>query len=76
MTDFTYNGFKVVELDSFPTNSNPFHHDSYNMGQQIGTNITAMFANHSTEKMRYLILVDNKTGKRVKIFMPSEPAAK
>lgn len=58
---------KVSYLESFPPNSNPFHHDFYNMGTNIGTNVTVMMGNHDNEECRYLIIVDRKTGKRLRI---------
>lgn len=57
----------VKTMESFPPNSNPFHHDYFNMGQQIGENLVMMFRNHPDEKMKYMILVDTKTGKRLSI---------
>ena len=57
----------VKTMEPFPPNSNPFQHDYFNMGQQIGENLVMMFRNHPHEKMKYLILVDTKTGKRVAI---------
>ena len=57
---------EVIEKESIPPNSNPYHYDLYNMGTDLGNNITAMFGNHRKERMRYLILINNNTGKRIR----------
>jgi hypothetical protein len=48
---------------------NPFLHDGVNMGQHIGAGLLLMYGNFSTEKCRYLILVDETTGERVRIII-------
>ena len=53
----------------FSRDNNPFNHDSYNMGQTMGTNLMLMFANHTTEECQSLILVNRQTGERVMIHM-------
>lgn len=58
---------KIETLPSIPPNSNPFHHDRWNMGQAIGEDLYMMFSNHDSQPMEFMILVDTKTGKRVKI---------
>jgi hypothetical protein len=67
---------QIEELAALPTtqdqrggfqNCNPFHHDAYHMGQQIGKNLIMMHANHPDEICKYLILVDQLTGKQVRI---------
>lgn len=55
------------KLDSFPPNSNPFHHDAYHMGTQIGSNCTIMHPNHSNKECDYIIVINTKTGERLKI---------
>lgn len=62
-------GFKVEKMPSTPAKENPFLHDLYHMGTQLGSNIMAMFANHSDKEMKYLILINCDTGKRIKIRM-------
>jgi len=46
---------------------NPFCQDAFNMGEQIGTNVTVMFGNHDHEHCDYLIVVNTKTGERIRI---------
>lgn len=58
---------KMSEMESFPPNSNPFIHDSYNMGTKMGKDLMVMHGNHSDEECRYLLLVNTKTGKRMKV---------
>ncbi len=58
--------FEIENLEPIPANANPFHHDLFNMGQRLGDNVYAMFGNHDTEEMKYLILIDVTTGERVK----------
>ena len=58
---------KVELLSSFPPGENPFCHDHFNMGQTMGKNVTVMFGNHSSEEMGYLIVVNTRTGERIKI---------
>lgn len=60
---------KIEKMTSFPENSNPYNHDLYHMGRDIGTDLMMMFANHSSEKMEYFILVNTKTGERTKVVI-------
>lgn len=46
---------------------NPFNYDQYHMGQQLGKDHYIMFPSHPTEDLKYFILVDTRTGNRVKI---------
>lgn len=55
------------EMEPIPLNSNPFLHDNYHMGTQIGTNCFIMFEKHSNEKQKYVIICNPETGKRVRI---------
>lgn len=63
---------KIQVLKSFPPNSNPFHHDGYHMGTQLGSNVTVMHENHSDKFMRYLIIVNTETGDRIRIDFQEE----
>lgn len=63
------NTFKVEALPDFPAGENPFCHDAVNMGTEVGTNVVVMFAATSTEQCRYLIIVNTKTGKRLKVHV-------
>lgn len=48
---------------------NPFNYDAYHMGMQMGKNHYIMFPNHGNEDLKYFILVDTRTGNRVKIVI-------
>jgi hypothetical protein len=48
-------------------NTNPFLEDQYHMGNQIGKNLWLMYPNHPDEVCKYLILVDEVSGERVRI---------
>jgi hypothetical protein len=41
--------------------------DMFNMGQEMGNNVFMLFHAHSTEKARYIILVNTETGESVKV---------
>lgn len=58
---------KATKINSFPPKSNPFHHDTFNMGTQIAANITIMHRSHTSEKAEYLIIVNTDTGERLRI---------
>lgn len=59
-------------LEAFPPNSNPFHHDSYHMGQRFGKNHMLMFPNHASDELKYFILIDTSTGERIKFTVESD----
>lgn len=46
---------------------NPFSQDVYHMGTRLGTNVIIMHSNFDHDPARYLIVVDCKTGERIKI---------
>lgn len=46
---------------------NPFLQDAYHMGTYLGKNVCVMSENHTSEECKYLIVVDMRTGKRLKI---------
>ena len=58
---------EIEYLTPFPENSNPYHHDEYNMGETRGCGLELMYSNHGSEICKFLILVDKHSGKRVKI---------
>lgn len=64
---------QVVEMSKFGVGVNPYRVDTYHMGQNIGKNVTIMYANHSGEKCDYVILINNETGERVKIVFNGKP---
>jgi hypothetical protein len=63
---------EVKTLESFPPNSNPFHHDLVHMGQVIGKDLVMMHVNHPHQEMTYMILVDTETGQRFYININRE----
>lgn len=46
---------------------NPYLSDPYHMGEAMGKDFYIMMENHDSECCPYLILVNTKTGQRVKI---------
>ena len=62
-------------LGDFPPNSNPFNHDAFHMGQSFGKNHMLMFPNHSSKPLKYFILVDTSTGKRIRFTVESDEAS-
>lgn len=61
-------------LKAFPPNSNPFNHDSFHMGQSFGKSHMLMFPNHSSEPLKYFILIDTATGKRIRFTVEPDEA--
>ena len=55
------------KMESIPPNSNPFLHDLYNMGMDIGRNVTVMFEAHNGEKADYIIVINKETGERIRL---------
>lgn len=47
---------------------NPFLHDHFNMGTQLGSNLVVMHSNFNHDECKWLTLVDCITGERVKIM--------
>lgn len=60
---------KLIKMDPFPPNSNPFLHDEYHMGQKVGSNCYIMFENFEKDVCNYLIIVDTKTGERQRLVI-------
>lgn len=58
---------RIETMKSIPAGDNPFCHDWYHQGVQVGDNVVVMFASNRDEKCRYLIIVDTDTGRRVKV---------
>jgi hypothetical protein len=46
---------------------NPYRQDLYHMGSMVGSNIEVMYPCHSTERCKYLIIVNKETGERIRI---------
>jgi hypothetical protein len=53
-------------MDSTPVGANPFHHDSYSMGTQIGDFITIMYANYAKDRF---YIHDKRTGERIVVHL-------
>ena len=53
----------LAELESFPPNSNPYHHDLYHCGEDFGKNYHLMYGSSRD----YLIVIETKTGRRFKL---------
>lgn len=58
---------KIEILESFPPNSNPFHHNMELMGEYVGTNVALMFHNFTNEHQRFIDVIDKTTGQRIRI---------
>lgn len=72
MKEAEINSFHIRETANFPPKANPFCHDSYHVGESIGSNVVMMQSNHSKDKCEYIILIHIPTGKRICINMPKE----
>jgi hypothetical protein len=61
-------------MEPIPAGANPFHYDHFNMGTYFGDErrMCAMYS----DRMAYVILIDRKTGKRIKIHMGDKPTDK
>lgn len=57
----------IEKLPSFRKEANPFRSDNYHIGTPIGKNIVIMHPNFPKEYCKYIIIVNKKTGERVKI---------
>ena len=63
---------KITEETPFPPNTNPFCHDLYHMGVDIGSNITILMPNHSNDPCPYFYIVNTDTGERLLITVNEE----
>jgi len=66
---------KVDILEPLPLNEdgspiNPLRHDLVSMGTHLGTNVMALHDNFDTQQAKWLIIVDQLTGQRIKITFP------
>jgi hypothetical protein len=46
---------------------NPFCQDQIRMGTAIGRNVTIMFSNFPRQECEYLVIVDTRTGERMRV---------
>ena len=60
----------TVEEISAIDPGNPYLSDPYHMGVTLGTNVTVMYAKHSSEHQDFIIVVDTQTGDRFWIEFP------
>lgn len=51
---------------------NPIRQDAYRMGHDVGTNVMLMLENFEDKHCSYFIIVDRKTGERVKVTFVDE----
>jgi hypothetical protein len=58
---------KVTKVESFPPNSNPYLYDISRMGENRGEELHMMYSNHGDEVCDHIVLVDRRTGERVRI---------
>ena len=68
---------QVTELDRFEKDEgqeflNPFLQDAFLMGTQIGKNVTIMYEKFDQEVQPYIIVINTKTGRRIRIDLESE----
>ena len=63
---------RIIPMDSFPPNVNPYLEDAYNMGVSIGKNIEIMYPCHESERCKFFYIVNRETGERLKILVDKE----
>lgn len=51
---------------------NPFLSDSVHMGERLGTNVCVMFMRFPDEYHDYLIVVNTRTGQRLKVKLTDD----
>lgn len=61
--------FKTKLIESFPPDSNPFHHDLTNMGIKLGSNLYAMLSNHDDKECTWVTLVHVPSGQRMRVVI-------
>ena len=63
---------QTSEMAPIPADTNPFLHDLFHMGMEIGHNVTIMYAKHKDND--YIIVIDKTTGERLRVnFTRPEP---
>jgi hypothetical protein len=60
-------GMTIEEIEPFPIGENPAVSDFSNMFQHLGNNVVAFMKNFDNEPMKWLVLLDQTTGRRIKI---------
>ena len=62
-------------MDNIPAKANPFNHDAFHMGTQLGSNLIIMHPNHSDAECPYIIICNTTTGERMKVILNEESAS-
>ena len=67
----------VMEIESIPPNSSPFHYDLSRMGVHIGGDWTIMYNSNDSKGIDRVVLVNTKTGRRfdLDLFEAEKPIA-
>lgn len=65
---------RIESMPSIPAGANPFQHDAFHMGTQLGTNCIILHPNHSDKVAPYIIICNRTTGEQVKIILDDEKA--
>ncbi len=60
---------KMEPMSLTEEDNNPFNHDFFHMGTRLGNNLMIMHPHHDSDTCEYFILVNRKTGERIKIYM-------
>lgn len=64
------------KLDGFPPGSNPFCHDQYHMGMEVGKNVIVMYSCYENDRCDYLIIYNKETGERLQVNITEEAEEK
>ena len=67
---------EVEELESYPKDSNVFHHDLWNMGTRLAKDHMIMHSFHPGEELQPFQIVNTITGERVRITITEEDSDK
>lgn len=60
----------VLEGKKYEVGVRLMQQDSFRMGKMMGDNVFLLFSTHSTERMKYLIVVDTESGDSVTLEFP------
>ena len=60
---------KTIMLDNFPAGDNIFIHDPHHMGTRVAKNVVILHTTHNSEEAKYIIVANEKTGKRMKVIL-------
>lgn len=62
---------KIQFKEPIKPNSNPYKADSFHMGLDVGVNAMIMFSEHTHRHQPYIIVIDKRTGERIKVIFSS-----